>query len=151
MFFHADIQGGAACVLKGGSGADENELAEAAQFTASFSNAWKNGNAAVDVYCVRREQVSKHAAGGFIAKGAFAIVGERTWFRKTGLKLKIGIENEIATVLPANCGRKMEKETAIVPGTHEKGEMVKRLSKQLGVHPDEIQNLLPPGRISVAK
>lgn len=151
LFVHADIQGGAACIIKGGAGADEKELLEAAQFTASFSNAWKNGNAAVDVYCVKKDQVSKHATGGFIAKGAFAILGERRWFRKTPLRLKVGVENEIATVLPAICERKMDKEIQIVPGTHEKGEMVKRISKQLGVHPDDVQNLLPPGRISIGK
>ncbi len=151
LFFHADIQGGSACILKGGIGASENELEETAQFAASFSNAWKNGNAAVDVYCVGKGQVSKHATGGFIARGAFAIVGERKWFRKVELKLKVGIENGIATVLPAKCGRKMDKEVAIVPGTHEKGEIVKRLAKMFGVHPDEVQNILPAGRISVAK
>ncbi|MFA5077808.1 MAG: NFACT RNA binding domain-containing protein, partial [Candidatus Micrarchaeia archaeon] len=72
LFFHADIQGGAACVMKGGAGAGDGERLEAAQFAACFSNAWKNGNAAVDVYCVKKGQVSKHAQGGFIGKGGFA-------------------------------------------------------------------------------
>lgn len=151
LFFHADIQGGAACILKNGIAAGENELLEVAQFAASFSNAWKNGNAAVDVYCVKKEQVSKHATGGFIAKGAFAIVGERKWFRKTELKLKIGVAEGIATVLPANSSKRIEKEIFIVPGVEEKGAVVKKLVKLLGVHPDDVQNLLPAGRSKIVR
>ncbi len=63
----------------------------------------------------------------------------------------MGVENGIATVLPANCPRKMEKESHIVPGTHEKGEIVKKIAKMLDVHPDGVQNLLPAGRISIVK
>lgn len=151
LFFHADIQGGSACILKGGFSANESEMKEVAQLAACFSNAWKNGNASVDVYAVKREQVSKHATGGFIAKGAFAILGERVWFRKTELKLKVGLEMGIATILPANCTRKIEKEIFIVPGTHEKGEIVKKLAKMLGAHPDDVQNILPAGRVSIQK
>jgi hypothetical protein len=142
LLFHADIQGGSACILKDGIGAQEGELLEAAQFAASFSNAWKNGNAAVDVYCVGRGQVSKHATGGFIAKGAFAITGERRWFRETELKVKAGMEEGVAILLPARCTRKLEKEIFLIPGTHEKGEMVRKLSKMLGAHPDDVQNIL---------
>lgn len=157
LFFHADIQGGSACILKSGfetdKELDENELKEVAQFAACFSNAWKNKVAAVDVYAVHKEQVSKHANKGFIAKGAFAILGERKWFRKTELKLKIGIISErnlkIPVVLPVECKRKLEKEVFLVPGNNEKGEVVKKLAKILNVHPDEIQNLLPAGRTNL--
>ncbi len=151
LFFHADIQGGSACVLKDGVNASENELGEVAQFAACFSNAWKNGNAAVDVYCAGKEQVSKHIMGGFIGKGSFAIAGERMWFRKTELKLKLGIENGIVVVLPASCARKVANEVVVVPGTKEKGEIVKKLAKILSVHPDEVQNLLPAGRGAISK
>ncbi|MEW6528912.1 MAG: NFACT RNA binding domain-containing protein [Candidatus Micrarchaeota archaeon] len=147
LFFHADIQGGAVCVLKEGINGHEIELREVAQFAASFSNAWKNKSAAVDVYCVKKSQVSKHAQGGFIQKGAFAILGERTWFRKIPLQLKIGIENGFAIVLPVICKRKIDKEIIIVPGTHEKGKVVKKISNALGVHPDDIQNILPSGEM----
>lgn len=151
LFFHADIQGGSACILKGGINAGEGEMTQVAQFAACFSNAWKNGNASVDVYAVKRGQVSKHAAGGFIAKGAFAIIGERIWFRKTELKLKIGVRDGIVMILPAECEGKMDKEIFIAPGTHEKGEIVKKLAKMLGVHPDEVQNILPAGKVSILK
>ncbi len=55
IFFHADIQGGSACILKAGINADEKEMKEVAQFAACFSNAWKNGNATVDGYWVKKE------------------------------------------------------------------------------------------------
>ncbi len=42
LFFHADIQGGAAVILKDGKDATEEEQHEAAQFTASYSKAWIN-------------------------------------------------------------------------------------------------------------
>ena len=61
LFFHADIQGASAVILKNGKSASEEELQEAAQFAASFSKAWINGNAAVDVYAVEKKQLSKHA------------------------------------------------------------------------------------------
>ncbi|MDD5337495.1 MAG: NFACT RNA binding domain-containing protein [Candidatus ainarchaeum sp.] len=151
LFFHADIQGGSACVMKDGLEAGEGEKKQVAQFAACFSNAWKNGNAAVDVYCVKKDQVSKHAQGGFIGKGAFAIEGEREWFRKTELKLKAGVEKGLATALPARCERKLEKEVFIIPGNEEKGVIVKKLAKLLNTHPDEIQNLLPSGKGKIVK
>lgn len=151
LFFHADIQGGSACVLKDGVNANEAELKEVAQFAACFSNAWKNGDASVDAYCVGKGQVSKHAQGGFIARGAFAILGERIWFRKTELKLKAGLLGGIAVVLPANCARKLEKEVFLTPGNEEKGEIVRELAKMLGAHPDDVQNILPGGRGKILK
>ena len=91
FFFHADIQGGMVVVLKDGVNAGEQELLETAQFAASFSNAWKNGNASVDVYAVRKEQLGKAVSGGYIPSGAFAISGERRWFRNTKLGLIAGL------------------------------------------------------------
>lgn len=150
LFFHADIQGGAACVLKAGAGAADEEKRQVAQFAACFSSAWKNGNAAVDVYCVGKAQVSKHAQGGFIPKGAFAINGEREWFRKTALKLKMGMEDGFPAALPALCARKLENAVFLVPGRLEKGELVKKLAKRLKAHPDDIQGLLPAGKGGLA-
>ena len=149
LFFHADIQGGTACVMKDGIKSTEEDRKQAAQFAACFSNAWKNGNAAVDVYCVKREQVSKNAQGGFIAKGAFAIIGEREWFRKTELKLKIGMENGAPVAIPFICARKLEGEVPLAPGRLEKGELTRKISKRLKAHPDDVQGLLPPGRGSL--
>ncbi len=210
LFFHADIQGASAVVLKGGAelpgsgsggeggggnageeerratgerGGDwvagkagrgdagegghgnagegvagdaaKNELAEAAQFAASFSKAWVNGNASVDVYAVRKSQVSKHATGGFIPVGAFAISGERLWFRATRLALRIGLgEKGIAlvpelTAINAKPGTpKLRSPLVLVPSQagKDKGSIAKSLARRYGVHPDGLLELLPNGR-----
>ncbi|MBS3068477.1 DUF814 domain-containing protein [Candidatus Micrarchaeota archaeon] len=157
IFFHADIQGASAVFLKDGTNAEEQEMLEVAQFAACFSNAWKNANAAVDVYAVRKEQLAKHSHGGFIAAGGFAIAGERRWFRSTKLELKIGIgpsamgSEPILTILPAVSKKKLENEVLLIPSKtgKEKGELAKQLAKRFGVHPDELLQILPNGRSKI--
>jgi predicted ribosome quality control (RQC) complex YloA/Tae2 family protein len=147
LFFHADIQGASAVILKEGIAAAWDELLEAAQLAASFSNAWKNGNASVDVYAVRKEQLSKHVSGGYVAKGGFAITGERKWFRTMKLGLRIGIENGEAIILPEIHKKKLEKEILLYParGGKEKGELAKTIAKRLSVHVDSVMQILPSG------
>lgn len=148
LFFHADIQGGSAVVLKGGRTATIEEKQEAAQFAASFSNAWKNANAGVDVYAVRREQLSKHVSGGYVGAGGFAIAGEREWFRDTPLGLKIGKGTEGVEILPVRSGRKLEGEIQLIASAagKEKGEVAKGLAKRFAVSVDELLAILPNGR-----
>jgi predicted ribosome quality control (RQC) complex YloA/Tae2 family protein len=148
LFFHADIQGASAVILKDGINAIDEELQETAQFAASFSNAWKNGNASVDVYAVRKEQLSKHATGGYIPAGGFAIAGERRWFRNTQLGLKIGVGQQGLEILPAIAKRKLENEIFLIPAKtgKEKGELAKGLAKRFGVSVDELLQILPSGR-----
>jgi predicted ribosome quality control (RQC) complex YloA/Tae2 family protein len=155
LFYHADIQGASAVILKGGAellaagdAAARAELAEAAQFAASFSKAWVNGNASVDVYAVLKSQVSKHATGGFVPSGAFAISGERTWFRDTKLALRIGIGEKGLTLVPDVSTTKLQNALVLVPSLagKEKGALARSLSKRYGVHPDELLELLPNGK-----
>lgn len=159
LFFHADIQGASAVILKGGAellgagGTGDTELAEAAQFAASFSKAWINGNASVDVYAVRKAQVSKHAPGGYIPAGAFAITGERRWFRATRLGLKIGMAGGRLIIVPELAepktrNAKLTNPLVLVPSQkgREKGELAKSLARRYKTHPDELLALLPNGR-----
>ncbi len=148
LFFHADIQGGAVIVLKDGLAASEDEAREAAQFAASFSNAWKNGNAAVDVYAVKKEQLTKNVSGGFVPAGAFAILGERRWFRSTALALRIGMGEKGLEIVPGDSGRRLQDALVLVPSPagKDKGAIAKSLSKRFGVHPDELLELLPNGK-----
>jgi len=151
LFFHADIQGGSAVVLKDGAKATEQEKKEAAQFAASFSNAWKNANAAVDVYAVRKNQVSQYAQGGYVAAGAFAITGAREWFKSTALGLKIGKEGDRVFVLPLSHSKKLEKEIALFPSKKgkEKEDAAKYLAYNLEADIDDIRGILPSGKILV--
>jgi predicted ribosome quality control (RQC) complex YloA/Tae2 family protein len=148
LFFHADIQGGAVVVLKDGLAAGEEELLEAAQFAASYSNAWKNGNASVDVYCVKKDQLTKNVSGGFVPSGAFAILGERKWFKNTKLALRIGLGEKGLALVPEVSGTKLKNELVLLPSRSgkEKGALAKSLSKRFRVHPDELLELLPSGR-----
>lgn len=159
LFFHADIQGGSVVLLKDGINATEDEKREAAQFAASFSNAWKNANAAVDVYCARKDQLTKNISGGFVGSGAFAILGEREWFRSTMLGLKIGIvieegkENKVKKVImaPEVAKKNLDQKISLFPAHagYDKGQLVKMISKKLEVHPDELLEVLPNGKSKV--
>lgn len=92
LIYHADIMGASLVVFKNGLGADLREKLEVAQFAVSFSRAWNQGYTTTDVYCVKKDQISKTPKSGeYIKKGSFIITGEREWFKNTELKLKIGI------------------------------------------------------------
>lgn len=148
LFFHADIQGGAAVILKDGINANEEEMKEAAQFAACFSNAWKNANAAVDVYCVKKTQLAKHATGGFIPSGAFAITGERKWFRAMRLSLFIGVGEKGMEIISMFSKRPLGNILTLVPSLagKDKGALSKSLAKRFNVHPDDFLELLPNGK-----
>lgn len=153
LFFHADIQGGSAVILKGGTDSDEVERKEVAQFAASFSNAWKNGNASVDVYAVKKDQLSKHATGGYIPVGAFAISGKREWFKSTRLGLKIGRSEHGIEIIPERSARKLKGEIHIAPmkSGKEKGELSRFIAKKLSVDDTEILELTPSGKSKLVK
>lgn len=148
LFFHADIQGAPTVILKEGQKAGEAERREAAQWAASYSSAWKTGVAAVDVYAVTPEQVSKNASGGYVGRGAFAIEGERQWFRQTPLQLKIGLRNGIVAALPAIHPDKLEHSRPLSPGPKPKEEIAKALSSIFSRRADEISTLLPAGKFA---
>ena len=152
LFFHADIQGGTAVILKEGKTATDIEKMETAQFAASFSNAWKNCNAAVDVYCVEKSQLAKHATGGYIPTGGFAITGEREWFKMTKLGLKLGTGENGLEIIPECSKRKLKDEISLVPAStgKEKGQIAKSLAKRFNVHPDELLQILPSGKIKTS-
>lgn len=94
LYFHADIQGAAHCILKEGlEKSSEKDKEEAAEFAAALSKAWSAQLAGVDVYSVKAEQVSKQAQSGeSLGSGAFMIYGEREWFRKARVGFAVGIE-----------------------------------------------------------
>jgi predicted ribosome quality control (RQC) complex YloA/Tae2 family protein len=171
LFFHADIQGASAVILKdgasalkggvgasgigvGGVGANEDELKEAAQFAASFSKAWINANAGVDVYAVKKGQLSKHVSGGFIPTGAFAISGERVWFRSTKLELRIGKDEKgMLALVPSISKTQLKNALVLVPSKSgkDKGAIAKSLAKRYNVHPDELLEILPNGKSKTAE
>ena len=155
LFFHADVHGAPATILKGGDEkAGQQDRKEAAQFAVSYSSAWKNGAGSADTYCVPIDQVSKQAkAGEYVAKGGFIIKGKREYFKNTELGLAIGIDEKKRIVaLPQTCQRPLEKKVRISPGNVEKGEIAKKISVQLGEgNLDEILLVLPAGKTSIVR
>lgn len=131
LYFHAEIQGAAHCIIKEGiAKAEEQDKKEAAGFAAVHSKAWSSGISAVDVYSVRPEQVSKQAQSGeALGSGAFMIYGEREWHRKTALEFAVGIDENgriISGPLEAVKARAKAFER-LEPGSIEKSEMAKKL------------------------
>ncbi|PIN82527.1 hypothetical protein COV61_05710, partial [Candidatus Micrarchaeota archaeon CG11_big_fil_rev_8_21_14_0_20_47_5] len=171
LFFHADIQGAPAVILKGGKGSGTEEVQEGtdagardgragdgasdeekmltAQFAASYSSAWKVGVAAVDVYAVGKKQLSKHASGGFVGKGGFAIEGEREWFRKTPLGVKVFVREGAPFAVPERMQVKEKAVSLEVGGKDEKMKAAKKIAKLLSCELDELMQLLPSGGMRV--
>jgi predicted ribosome quality control (RQC) complex YloA/Tae2 family protein len=152
LFFHADIHGAPATILKNGKKAPEKLLGQVAQFAGSYSSAWKAGLKTVDVYSVEKSQVSKEAQGEYLGKGSFVISGKRTWFRNMELGLVLGIdENGVLTCVPGSSESKVAKSFVIKQGEKEKGETARAIAKDLGVSVDDVLSLLPAGNFSYLK
>ncbi|MFH0713717.1 MAG: NFACT RNA binding domain-containing protein [Candidatus Micrarchaeota archaeon] len=127
FFFHADIRGSPAVIVKNPN-ATQEELQEAAQFTASFSSAWKREFGSVDVYALRVSQVSKHSHGGYIEQGAFVLAGERQWFKNTLVGLYLCLdENTLEFSLRPLVRGKTALCVKLMPGKSEKNALAKSI------------------------
>ncbi|MBN2122437.1 DUF814 domain-containing protein [Candidatus Micrarchaeota archaeon] len=176
LFFHADIKGGSALVLKKGAregkdtgleGEDgtppkeggvvvEGEISaqdkeEAAKIAVSFSNAWVRGFSQADTYCVGKEQLGKHASGGYVGAGGFAILGKREWFRNVPLKIAVGLDSKGRVAVGAPGAKWISKAVLVVPGKTGKGETGKGIAKILDVHESEVIHVLPSGSFSIVE
>ncbi len=96
LVFHADILGSPFVVVKThGKPPAERTIREAAQFTASYSRAWKEGLRAIDVYWVKPEQVKKTPPSGqYLPKGSFMIYGTKNYIKNVPLEIAIGVMKE---------------------------------------------------------
>ena len=142
-FYHADITGAAATILKtdGRTPKQLDEL-EAAQWAACYSRAWKQKYHSVDVYRVLGSQTSKQSQGEYVGKGGYMIHGERTWFRNTELKISIGKENGKLVAKPAIHSKKPAG-AILTPGDTPKNAVAKQLAKKLDAVEDELMQLIP--------
>lgn len=140
IILHAEIQGSPFTLIKTGD-REVTPLAirEAAEFCASFSNAWKRNMGAVDVYWVRPEQVSKDTPSGeYVGKGSFMVKGRKNYLKKTELKVSIGVkldreENEIR-VLNGSTQSVRENSDYFVslnPGETEREELASKIKSKL--------------------
>jgi len=169
MFFHADVVGAAAVIVKcEGKEVPRTTIEEAAQFAACYSKAWKAGFASTDVYWVYGEQVSKTPPSGeYLPRGSFMIRGSRNYLRGVELKLAVGlvIRDGEALVLsgpPSAIAKEAVAYVTLIPGDEEKGRTAKRIAKIFSEHlralglegavaVDEIVKVLPPGTARIVE
>ncbi|HLC48244.1 MAG TPA: NFACT RNA binding domain-containing protein [Candidatus Norongarragalinales archaeon] len=140
LFFHADVHGASAVILKNGKTAREQSLKETAQFSACYSSAWKANLHVANIYYVDNEHVEKYSHGEYVPKGGFMIKGEKKWFKNMELRLIIAIERtnnvEKLAVIPGNYDflgspRAFIRKIAIQPGEMEKKDVAKALVHKL--------------------
>jgi predicted ribosome quality control (RQC) complex YloA/Tae2 family protein len=155
LFLHANIFGAPVTIIKGGASSDMIIRQEAAQFAASYSSAWREGLNSVDVYAMKRDQVSKSTSKGSLGTGSFLLSGERDWYRSTRLSLVMSVrENRLQTV-PFVTFEKLKskiggKAVMIEQGKDKKSDAAKKISKILGYDDlDSVMQSLPTGTIRV--
>ncbi len=141
LFFHADIFGASVVILKDGVGSGEQCRNEAAQFAASFSKAWESLQTTVDVYSLRKEQVTKSRNTGSLGTGSFLLKGERQWYKSVPLELCAFIEElgqegkkrRVVSVAPESaCRHRGIKDGVIISlGKTKKSDAAKLIAKRL--------------------
>ena len=159
LFFHADLFGASVTILKNGVDAEQPVKEEVAQFAASFSKAWENGLSSVDVYALKRDQVTKSRNKGSLGKGSFLLVGDREWFKAVPLRLAAFIierdrEEQVLQIAPAiTCLRLGIKHYLVITlGNTKKSDAAKFIAKELKyANLDYIMQHLPAGPFSVKK
>ncbi|MET1124656.1 MAG: ribosome rescue protein RqcH [Archaeoglobaceae archaeon] len=162
LFFHTQTPGAPVVILKLGQEAPESSLREAAEFAASYSSLWKEEKRAGEVYYVKPEQVKKSAAAGeYLPKGSFYIVGKRNYL-SVELSCAIGVEIEKLRVIggPVSAVKKhADYYVELEPGGKEVNELSVEIARKLVemsgderhivraiATPDEVAKFLPPGK-----
>jgi predicted ribosome quality control (RQC) complex YloA/Tae2 family protein len=156
LFFHANIFGAPVTILKDGRDSGMETRLEVAQFAASYSSAWKENLHSVDVYAMRREQVSKSTGRGSLGTGSFLLSGERDWYRSVRLSLVMFVAEGRLRAIPFVTFEKMRdtikgRPAIIGLGKDKKSDAAKKISRILGYDDiDAINQQLPSGEFSVA-
>ena len=138
IFMHADIHGAPVVIIKcEGRTPGQQTLLEAAVFAASYSKAWREGLAGVDVYWVYADQVSKTPPSGmYLPKGSFMVRGRRNYVKNVPLKLAIGLVKENSFLkLVSGPVSAVENQTdnyvIVVPGTKRREDAVEKIKELL--------------------
>ncbi|MDE1868878.1 MAG: DUF814 domain-containing protein [Candidatus Micrarchaeota archaeon] len=153
LFFHADIFGASAVILIDGTSSPADVREEVAQFAACYSRAWEEMLRSVDVYAMRRNQVSKSTSKGSLGTGSFLLTGEREWFRSMTLNLAMYVaDGELRTVPMATfvkLGLKSAYAT-ITQGNLKKSDAAKKVMQTLGYEDlDNVMRQLPNGTFKI--
>lgn len=143
LFLHAEVQGGAATLIKKKEKEEipKTTIKEAAIFAGSFSKAWEEGFAGVDVYYTPAEKVSlSPPSGEYLPKGGF-MVKEKRYIKNVSLKTAVAVKitdegrdvvsiREVGGPIQA-VSRSTTLYTVLKPGTISRGKIAKRVKRDL--------------------
>lgn len=165
VVLHAEVHGAPFVLIKtGGRPPPERTIREAAQLAASYSRAWREALASVDVYWVHPHQVGKSPPSGqYLAKGAFTVSGPRNRLRGIPLGAAVGLKEEGDHLVviggpPEAVLGQTEVCVEVAPGNKSSGELAKKIrgllaerapealrKRILDLPLEEIQAFIPPG------
>ncbi|MEM0217726.1 MAG: ribosome rescue protein RqcH [Candidatus Nezhaarchaeales archaeon] len=169
LFFHADIVGGAAVIVKSeGREVPQTTIEEVAQYSACYSKAWKAGFGSIDVYWVYGKQVSKTPPSGeYLPKGSFMIRGSKNFLRGVELKVAVGLMSLNGDVIvvsgpPSAIAKQSIAYVVLTPSGEERGRLASRIAKifneelksmSLGgeVRVEDVLKVLPPGSAKIVE
>ncbi len=130
IVFHADIYGSPFVILKNGISSPEKIREYVAQFTLCYSRAWKE-KVPVDVYWVRKSQITKEVSGEYVGFGAFLIKGKKNYL-KPKLEWCIGVKDYKLVCGPKEyVSSKTNNFVIIIPGGKSRNEIAKEVRDSL--------------------
>ncbi|MBU1112135.1 MAG: NFACT family protein [archaeon] len=149
LVFHTEMPGSPFFIIKDGQNAGEATKQEAAQATAAYSRAWRNGLGTAEVYSIGPDQVKKEMG---LPKGTFMIYGKREYYQPR-LELAIGLVGEEIIGGPVNAVKeKTDNFVTIIAGPGKKSEIAKKILKKFGARDlDDISKFTPSGGASFKK
>ena len=132
IVLHSEVPGSPFFVIKD-TDPGEDTIEEAAIATASYSRAWRSGLGNVEVYAVKREQLSKEAPSGeYMGKGSFMVRGERKHM-KAILELGVGLQEGRVVAGPVRAiASRCDSWKKVIPGREKTSDVAKSLRKALG-------------------
>jgi len=154
IIFHTEMSGSPFVIIKAeGKKIGADTMQEAADFTATYSKAWKMGLGTTEVFWVNPDQVSKTAlAGEYLAKGAFMIYGKKN-FVQGKMNMAIAIIGGGVRAGPLTAIDKQTKTFFIIDqGRDKKSDIAKKIKQDhKEAELDEIMHYLPTGGLKIRK
>ena len=148
VIMHTSSPGSPFCIIKN---PNENDIKEAAIFTACFSHEWKKGKKKTDVHIFKGEQVKKDNG---MKIGTFGVLGSIK--RKTvELKLVLDFQKGKLRALPPITAKK--KILTLIPGKLDKisaANKILEIIKNKYNYPitkDEVMSAIPSDNIAIKK
>lgn len=153
LFFHADIHGASTVILINGINSEKNSKEEAAQFAGCYSSAWDSMLKMINIYFLKRDQISKSTDKGSLGTGSFLMTGEREWYKNISLELAVFVKDRMLNIIPLTTFSRIdykEKHVFITQGDMKKSDAGKRISKFLEFDDlDILMRQLPSGTFSL--